>query len=575
MKKQIKKKTETELLRQKAEELLRNQQSERSSYSAEADILKLNHELSVHQIELEIQNKELMDAKKDLEIAVEKYTDLYDLAPSGYLTITREGQIVELNLSASRMLGKERRRLLQNMLGAYVTDDKRQIFYHFLNGIFDNQTELTCELTLNRKGNLPMHIYLMGFISKNGLHAEINMIDITEHKLAEEKVNVANRELEQSIQLNADKDLFISILAHDLRNPFGVLLGYTELLLRNFNQLKENEVKNMVHEINQTTHSTYNLLEDILKWSRLRMERIPFEPKQVSFTDICIDIVSSLSPVAEIKNITIGCNIADEIYVIADVDMLKAVFRNLVSNAIKFTRNKGKIMISAEQRNSGVLFSVSDNGIGIEPESLVKLFDISQFYTTTGTANEKGTGLGLLLCKDFVEKHGGKIWVESEHGKGSVFYFEIPGRSESKVNIVVSDSKKANHIFNLKVLIAEDNAALRMILGAILQNYSKEILYAETGVEAVTVFSNNPDIDLIMMDLNMPKLDGSEAIKLIRAISKNVVIIAETAKSLSEVTEETSGYGINDFFFKPYSRQFLNELIFKHFYKKNTDTFII
>ena len=575
MKKQIKKKTETELQRQKAEELLRNQQSERSSYSAEADILKLNHELSVHQIELEIQNKELMDAKKDLEIAVEKYTDLYDLAPSGYLTITREGQIVELNLSASRMLGKERRRLLQNMLGAYVTDDKRQIFYHFLNGIFDNQTELTCELTLNRKGNLPMHIYLMGFISKNGLHAEINMIDITEHKLAEEKVNVANRELEQSIQLNADKDLFISILAHDLRNPFGVLLGYTELLLRNFNQLKENEVKNMVHEINQTTHSTYNLLEDILKWSRLRMERIPFEPKLVSFTDICVDIVSSLSPVAEIKNITIGCNIADEIYVMADIDMLKAVFRNLVSNAIKFTRDMGKIIISAEQRNSGILFSVSDNGIGIEPESLVKLFDISQFFTTTGTANEKGTGLGLLLCKDFVEKHGGKIWVESEFGKGSVFYFEIPGKPESKVNIVASDSKEANHIFNLKVLIAEDNAALRMILGAMLQNYSKEILYAETGVEAVTVFSNNPDIDLIMMDLNMPKLDGSEAIKLIRAISKNVVIIAETAKSLSEVTEETSGYGINDFFFKPYSRQFLNELIFKHFYKKNTDTFII
>ena len=575
MKKQIKKKTETELQRQKAEELLRNQQSERSSYSAEADILKLNHELSVHQIELEIQNKELMDAKKDLEIAVEKYTDLYDLAPSGYLTITREGQIVELNLSASRMLGKERRRLLQNMLGAYVTDDKRQIFYHFLNGIFDNQTELTCELTLNRKGNLPMHIYLMGFISKNGLHAEINMIDITEHKLAEEKVNVANRELEQSIQLNADKDLFISILAHDLRNPFGVLLGYTELLIRNFNQLNEKEVKNIVHEINQTTHSTYNLLEDILKWSRLRMERIPFEPKLVSFTDICVDIVSSLSPVAEIKNITIGCNIADEIYVMADIDMLKAVFRNLVSNAIKFTRNKGKIMISAEQRNSGILFSVSDNGIGIEPESLVKLFDISQFFTTTGTANEKGTGLGLLLCKDFVEKHGGKIWVESEFGKGSVFYFEIPGKPESKVNIVASDSKEANHIFNLKVLIAEDNAALRMILGAMLQNYSKEILYAETGVEAVTVFSNNPDIDLIMMDLNMPKLDGSEAIKLIRAISKNVVIIAETAKSLSEVTEETSGYGINDFFFKPYSRQFLNELIFKHFYKKNTDTFII
>jgi signal transduction histidine kinase len=139
MKKQIKKMTGTELLRQKAEEFLKNQQSERSSYSAEVDILKLNHELSVHQIELEIQNKELMDAKKDMEIAVKKYTDLYDFASSGYLTVTREGQIVELNLSASRMLGKERRRLMQNMLGAYVTDDKKQTFYHFLNGIFESR----------------------------------------------------------------------------------------------------------------------------------------------------------------------------------------------------------------------------------------------------------------------------------------------------------------------------------------------------------------------------------------------------------------------------------------------------
>ena len=560
--------TEAQMLRKKAEDLYKTKISVGSAISDESDILKLNHELSVHQIELEIQNSELIKAKDDLEVSVEKYIDLYDFAPTGYLTLSRDGEIIGLNLCASKMLGKERSRLIKNIFSTFFTEDTKQKYHTFIKEIFDNDIEQSCEVTLFIKGKTPIYVYLIGIATKAGISCDISMVDISERKHAEEKLAETNNELERSIQLNADKDLFISVLAHDLRNPFGVLLGFTDILLKDGKKLPEKEYNDLLGEINRSALNTYNLLEDLLKWSRIRMGRIPFEPLELSFTDICIDMISSLSQIAKAKGITIRCNVEKEINVVADREMLKAVFRNLVSNAIKFTNTNGQIKVSALQSNSSVLFSVSDNGVGMESERLIKLFDISHSHSTMGTANEKGTGLGLLLCKDFVEKHGGKIWVESEVGKGTVFYFDIPSHQQLKLKNDTTFASKQNHDHNLKVLITDDDAGLRIILGAMMQNYSREILYAETGVEAVTVCAENPDIDLILMDISMPKMDGLEATKLIRMINKKVVIIIETAKSLSEITEETKGKEINDFFFKPYSRSFLDELIIKHFDKK-------
>ena len=161
-------------------------------------------------------------------------------------------------------------------------------------------------------------------------------------------------------------------------------------------------------------------------WARTQQGRIPFNPQILSFGDICKNAVDVLKPNADAKNITIDYYTADHIDVCADNDMLKTVLRNLISNAIKFTNNGGAININAEQANSNITMSVADNGVGIPPENLAKLFDISEVLSTKGTAKETGTGLGLLLCKDFIEKHGGKIWVESEVGKGSEFKFTLP-----------------------------------------------------------------------------------------------------------------------------------------------------
>ena len=243
----------------------------------------------------------------------------------------------------------------------------------------------------------------------------------------------ANKELKQLLQLNADKDLFISILAHDLRSPFNALLGLTEVLTEDIRKLDINEIEDIANNINKAAQNSFKLLENILMWARTQQGNIPFKPQILNFRDICLNILEILNSNANAKNITINYSAPDEINIFADIDMLKTVLRNIVSNAIKFTNSGGRININAEENSGNVTISVSDNGIGITPDNLTKLFDISQILTTTGTAEETGTGLGLLLCKEFVEKHGGKIWVESEIGKGSEFKFTLPIFTDEKI----------------------------------------------------------------------------------------------------------------------------------------------
>ena len=285
------------------------------------------------------------------------------------------------------------------------------------------------------------HKYEFTFYKKNGeiRHALMHtttlsnnkkiasFVDITERKQAE----YALMENEKKLRLlNLDKDVFISILSHDLRSPFNALLWGLGLLTENIRKYDIDEIDKIVNHIKNSAQNTYVLLEDLLMWARAESGKIPFEPQKLNFADICKNILEILNPNADAKNITINCFTADHVNVFADIDMLKTVLRNLVSNAIKFTNRNGAINISAVQIDSKISISVSDNGIGIKPDVITKLFDISQILTTAGTADEKGTGLGLVLCKEFVEKHGGKIWVESEYGKGSEFKFTMPIYSE-------------------------------------------------------------------------------------------------------------------------------------------------
>ena len=236
------------------------------------------------------------------------------------------------------------------------------------------------------------------------------------------ELEVKNKNLRE---VNAQKDKFYSIIAHDLKNPFNSILGFSELLMEQINEKDYKGIDEYARIINQSTQRTMDLLLNLLEWSRAQTGRMEFNPEYFEMVDLIEENLMLIDVVARQKAITIKKDLPHEILISADKPMISTVLRNLISNAIKFTRYGGEINISAEKRSTEILITVGDNGLGIAPGRLEKLFRIDENDSTLGTNNEKGTGLGLILCKEFVEKHGGKIWAESEEGKGSVFYFTL------------------------------------------------------------------------------------------------------------------------------------------------------
>jgi signal transduction histidine kinase len=240
----------------------------------------------------------------------------------------------------------------------------------------------------------------------------------------------AQNELELSEKelriLNASKDKFFSIIAHDLKAPFNSLLGFSEVLINKIQKNDFDQVKKFAHLIHTVSKQSYALLNNLLDWSLSRTDGMKFNPMKINLNELLNANIKYFKSIVQDKKITIDSTIKNDIEIFADRNMLNTILRNLVSNAIKYTPQDGVITISACTSNNELIISIMDTGIGIEAEIIKKLFKIEESVSTKGLNNENGTGLGLLLCKDFVEKHKGKIWVESEVGKGSTFSFTLP-----------------------------------------------------------------------------------------------------------------------------------------------------
>lgn len=244
--------------------------------------------------------------------------------------------------------------------------------------------------------------------------------------LVEERTSELNRVNSDLREINATKDKLFSIIAHDLRGPFTSLLGFSDLLLENIRDYNAEKFEKLLYHLNSAAKNAYSLLENLLIWARSQNKQLLFRPKDTNIAMVIKDVIQNLGSLATIKNITLKNLIRNEMHAMTDVNMLTAIVRNLVSNAIKFCNPGGTVEISAVQKEKELEISVSDNGIGMSEEIKHKLFRAGTNMSVTGTAHEKGTGLGLLICKEFVEKHGGKIWVDSIPGKGSTFTFTLP-----------------------------------------------------------------------------------------------------------------------------------------------------
>ncbi len=232
-----------------------------------------------------------------------------------------------------------------------------------------------------------------------------------------------NAQLEE---VNASKDRFFSIISHDLRSPFVGLLGLTQLISEEFENYSREKLHTIITKLYKSTENLYALIENLLTWSRLQRGMIEWHPQPIIVRDAIQRTINVLTSNAEQKDIELRNAVVKENVGYADAKMLDTVLRNLVSNALKFTGQGGNITVSAEEHDKMLTISVADTGIGIGPEHVPKLFRIDSKYTRTGTANERGTGLGLILCKEFVERNGGTIRIESEEGVGTTFSFTVP-----------------------------------------------------------------------------------------------------------------------------------------------------
>jgi PAS domain S-box-containing protein len=247
--------------------------------------------------------------------------------------------------------------------------------------------------------------------------------DITERKKAESQVVKYAEELKS---LNSIKDKFFSIISHDLRGPFQGFLGATNLLATEIDTLSKEEIMEIGEALNVSLHKQLDLLNTLLDWSRLQTGDFIIKSEQLFLGNKISEIIQPFKLLASQKKIKLINSVDRDIIILADLNMLSLVIRNLLSNAIKFTKENGTVRISASTKENFVVITVEDNGVGIAQDDIKKLFRMDHYYSTEGTIKESGTGLGLLLCKEIVDKHNGKIWVESELNKGSKFIFTIP-----------------------------------------------------------------------------------------------------------------------------------------------------
>ena len=251
----------------------------------------------------------------------------------------------------------------------------------------------------------------------------LNVRDITERKKAEEALRESEARLSE---LNATKDRIFSVIGHDLRSPFNSIIGFSQLLAKQVKKKDYEGLEKYARIIHDSSQKAMDLLANLLEWSRSQSGHIEFNPEYFELTHIIQEAVELSKNAARQKSVTLTQDLPNNLKVFADKAMINSILRNLISNGIKFTPPGGEISISTGKSTHHLVVSVADNGIGIKKEDIDKLFRIDAAHSTTGTQKESGTGLGLLLCKEFAEMNGGRIWADSTPGKGSTFSFTIP-----------------------------------------------------------------------------------------------------------------------------------------------------
>lgn len=373
-------------------------------------------------------------SRKEWEKAIrereENYRLLFETMPIGLAISDSEGKITYGNRKSRILLGISRTELKQSAIDLHhwtFVNKRNEIVtiddFPAMKFIRENRVIENTELGIVREKERITWLNVTTAVMPNNEDILIAFMDITE-KIEREK---QLKELSEKFkELNATKDKFFSIIAHDLKNPFNSILGFSELLLSNIEKYNLEEIEKFTGIINSTSQNAYNLLENLLNWSRAQTGSIEFSPERIDLAQLVSENLEFVDYLALKKCITIYFDPGGSYWVEADKNMIDTVLRNLLTNSIKFSYTGGSIHVEISQYDQYFNVSIKDNGIGIEPENLDKLFRIDSKYSTYGTNQEKGSGLGLIISKEFVLKNNGNIIVLSEFGKGSEFIISLP-----------------------------------------------------------------------------------------------------------------------------------------------------
>jgi PAS domain S-box-containing protein len=355
------------------------------------------------------------------------YREIFEYSPIPYQSLDITGNIIDVNPAWEKSTGYKKNEVLNRNFDEFLRDEEKERFHKDFNSFKQKGEISNIRFEIRKKSGSTIHVNYSGKIEKDSkgkfvrTHCVFN--DITLQLKAERTLIKSEQRL---MELNATKDKFFSIIAHDLKNPFNDLMGFTQLLSMNIDKYDKSKIENFVKIIHQSSKLAYNLLENLLDWSRAQTGNLNFDPEEIHINELIIENINLLKSTAKNKNITIYPEIDCDVSVNADKNMIRTVIRNLISNAIKYTNLGGFIKVSINKNKKFCQVNISDNGIGISEDNVNKLFKIDESFTTVGTEREKGTGLGLILCKEFIEMNGGKIFAKSEIGKGSTFSFTLP-----------------------------------------------------------------------------------------------------------------------------------------------------
>jgi PAS domain S-box-containing protein len=484
---------------------------------------------------------------------------LVEILPDGIMALDSHNRVQDINEAALSFLGVKNKRIIGFPAGSVEASNKL-----LLKSVIDQNPVALMEIEVD--GEIKTYSIIKQPIKNQPGSRLVIMSDISTLKQTERELIIAKERAEESDQL---KSAFLANMSHEIRTPLNGILGFTELL--KMSDVTPDQQTAYLDIIKKGGDRMLNIINDIIDISRIESGQMKVNVSKTNINDQIESISSFFKPEAGAKGLSLTFKTTlspEEATIKSDPDKVYAIISNLVKNAIKFTKS-GYIEFGYEKKESRLEFFVKDSGIGISPEQKKFIFERFRQGSESLTRNYEGTGLGLSISKAYVEMLGGKIWFESEYGRGSKFYFSLPYDSFIEPNLVLEevvpikiDNQK---IKNLVILIAEDDNLSELLLTRLVRPFSRKILRVTTGIEAVDACRNNPDIDLVLMDIKLPAMDGYDATRQIRMFNKDLIIIAQTAFGLTGEKDKALKAGCNDYISKPINMNLLFGLIQKYF----------